>query len=93
MERVAPLTYTHTSSAPPPHTHTPTHKHTLCLFEEWGVTINSDLKPDMVGVVGVGPKVKGLQCVNHVDCSAVILTSRPTPDSGNMTHTSQLNML
>lgn len=49
------------------HTHTcHTHKHTpapVCVCVWWGVMINSDLKPDMVGVVGVGvgSKGKGLQ--------------------------------
>lgn len=34
------------------HTHYDTER--LCVCVWWGVTINTDLKPDVVGVVGVG---------------------------------------
>lgn len=33
----------------------------VCVCVWWGVMINSDLSPDMVGVVGAGSKGKGLQ--------------------------------
>ena len=76
------------------HTHTHTHTLSLCVSVWWGAMINSDLQPD-IGVVGVGG-VKGERitvrqpCVN---CSAIILTSRPTRDSQKMTRVRELKVL
>lgn len=56
--------------------------------------INSDLQPD-IGVVGVGG-VKGERITvrpPRVNCSAVILTSRPTRDSRKMTRVRELRVL